>query len=125
MLGDNVECFFEMDGNNLGCDKAVALFDKVYNNIERLDDEARKLFETKLPPKLEEIRKQLDDDEITVEQIMDDLFLDCVVCGPHDDVDLTYTLDEGDVEMRINAMGIYSLGLTRFSIEFAKTDLFD
>lgn len=124
ILGNEVECFFELDDDELGAEDSVAVFEKLYAHIGDYDRKAREIITSQLPSRLESIRENLDDPDLTVDDIMADVFVDAIVCGPDNDIDLTYCFKGNEIEMRITVSGTLK-GFEALTVEFGEADEFD
>ncbi len=118
ILNDNVECFFEMDEDELGAENAFELFEKVYKKADVFDKMARKAIFQNIEPYMQEIRDTLADFELTIDEIMEDMFPDSIVFGNHSDLDFSYMFLGSDADLKMTVTGSYNLGFTRFIIEY-------
>jgi len=118
ILNDNVECFFEMDEDELGAEKAFELFEKVYEKSDAFDKMARKAIFQNIEPYMKEIRDTLADFELTIDEIMEDMFPDSIVFGNHGDLEFSYMFLGSDADLKMTVTGSYNMGLTSLMIEY-------
>lgn len=124
IFGRDVNCFFETDENELGAKTSTGIFEKLYENIEEYDTKARKLLSEKLDQKIDEVRDELDIPDLTVETIMEGIFLDAIVCCTYEEVELTYCFKGEETEMRAAVTGMLA-GFGAVIFDYGEADEFD
>lgn len=122
ILNDIVECFFEMDEDELGAEKAFELFEKVYEKADAFDKMARKAVLQNIEPNMKEIKDTLADPELTIDEIEEDMFLDSIVFGNHGDLEFSYMFFGVAKDLKMTVAGSYNMGFTRFMIEYLDTN---
>lgn len=118
ILDDVVECFFELNDDEASADNAFTLFEKVYKNIYELDQNARALLLSNLKSHLDDMRKALGDEDLTFEEVEEELFFDSAVFGAHGDIEFSYILIGAEKDLKATAMGSYNMGFIKYMIEY-------
>ena len=118
ILNDIVECFFEMDEDELGAEKAFELFEKVNKKSAAFDKMARKAIFQNIEPYMKEIRETLADFELTIDEIMENMFPDSIVFRNQGDLDFSYTFLGSDAGLKMTVTGSYNEGFTKLMIEY-------
>ena len=121
LLGEEVECYFELNDDEASADNAFELYEDVTEAAEDLDDQARELILTNLPGLLPDIEQYLGR-EGDKDQIMEDLFLDSAVFGSARDLDFTYCLEGDAAQMRITVTGTFEKGFSRCLVDLIGDD---
>ncbi|MBO7425396.1 MAG: DUF2262 domain-containing protein [Clostridiales bacterium] len=124
LFGREVVCFLELDDNELGAKNSIALFEKLYAHIDDYDKKARRFITENLHLKIDRVRDNLDIPDLSVENVMEDIFLDSIVCGAEEDIDMTYCFRGEENEMRAAVTGTLD-GFKSFLLEFGEAGEFD
>ena len=124
IFGREVDCFLELDEDELGAKEAVATLDKFYARKEDYDKKARRFITEQLHLKIDRARNQFDIPDLSVEDVMQDIFLDAIVCGVEDDISLTYCYRDNENEMRVEVSGTLD-GFESALFEFGEAGEFD
>ena len=124
IFGKEVDCFLELDDDELGAKTSIDVFEKLYANIDKYDKRARKALADELDSRLDKVRFNLDMPELTVEDILNGVFIDAIVCGTMRDLDLTYCFKGEETEMRAAVSGTLK-GFENVLLEFGEAGEFD
>lgn len=118
VLGYIVDCYFELDDDCSKADAAFALFEKVYPHIYKMDHIAKGLIFANMPSHMDDIRKTLGDDDLTIDEMKEEIVFESAVFGPHDELEFSYVLIGDKKDLKATAMGTFKNGFTRYLIEY-------
>ncbi|MBR2295036.1 MAG: hypothetical protein IJ869_04680 [Clostridiales bacterium] len=121
LLGEEVECYFELDDDEAGADNAFELYEDVIEAADDLDEQARMLILKNLPGILSDIEQYLGR-EGDKDQIMEDLFLDAAVFGSARDLDFTYCLEGEGAQLKITVTGTFEGGFSGCITDLVRDD---
>lgn len=124
LFGRDVVCFLEVDDNELEAKTSTAIFEKLYAHIEDYDKKARRFLNERLQLKIDKIRDNLDIPDLSVEDVMNGIYLDAIVCGAMEDLDMTYCFRGEETEMRAAVSGSLE-GFDSVMFEYGEAGEFD
>ncbi len=114
-LDDTVDVYWEPNEEMTNANKAFELFEKVREKAELFDKMARNRIRAELQIKIADLRKEYDDPELSVDDIMDDLLLTIMVYDCKGTFEFAYEAWEPD--LRITTRGSYNMPFTTVMIE--------
>lgn len=115
VLEENVDVFWEPNEDMTDANKAFELFEKVREKAEIFDKLARNRIRAELQAKITELRKEYEDPELDVDDIMEDLLLTIMVYDCIGTFEFAYETWEPD--LRITTRGSYNMPFTTVMIE--------
>lgn len=118
MLNDVVECYFELDDDGSGAESSFALFEKVFTHIYELDQAARGLIFSNMLSHIDDVRKTLNDDDLTLDEMKEEIFFESAVFGSHGEIEFSYVLLGDEKDLKATAMGTYNMGFTGYMVEY-------
>lgn len=114
-LDDTVEVYWEPNEDMTDANKAFELYEKIQEKAELFDKMARNRIRVELQIKIAELRKEYEDPELDVDDIMDDLLLTIMVYDCNDSFEFAY--ESWIVNIRITTRGSYNMPFTTVMIE--------
>ena len=114
-LDDDVEIYWEPNEEMTDANKAFELFEKVREKADLFDKMARNRIRAELQVKIADLRKEYEDPELDVNDIMDDLLLTIMVYDCKGTFEFAYEAWEPD--LRITTRGSYNMPFTTVMIE--------
>ena len=114
-LDDTVEVYWEPNEDLSDANKAFELFEKVREKAALFDKMARNRIRAELQVKIVELRKEYDDPELDVDDLMEDLLLTIMVYDCKGTFEFAYETLEPD--LRITTRGSYNMPFTTVMIE--------
>ena len=114
-LDDTVEVYWEPNEDLSDANKAFELFEKVREKAALFDKMARNRIRAELQVKIVELRKEYDDPELDVDDLMEDLLLTVMVYDCKGTFEFAYETLEPD--LRITTRGSYNMPFTTVMIE--------
>lgn len=114
-LDDDVEVYWEPNEEMTDANKAFELFEKVREKAELFDKMAKNRIRVELQTKIADLRKEYEDPELNVDDIMDDLLLTIMVYDCKGTFEFAYEAWEPD--LRITTSGSYNMPFTTVMIE--------
>lgn len=114
-LDDAVEVYWEPNEEMTDANRAFELFEKVREKAALFDKMARNRIRAELQVKITELRKEYDDPELDVDDIMEDLLLTIMVYDCQGTFEFAYESWEPD--LRITTRGSYNMPFTTVMIE--------
>lgn len=117
LLDEIVNCVFEMDEEEDSVDKSVALFEKVLEKIDTLDEMAMDALEKYIRGNPREIVKKCGGEVLSADEIIGGMYLDMIVFSPDGELDFSYLSEEAFEGYHVSVSGTFNMGFTRVSIE--------
>ena len=114
-LDDTVDVYWEPNEEMTDANKAFELFEKVNEKTEIFDKLARNRIRAELQVKIADLRKEYEDPEMEVDDLMDDLLLTIMVYDCIGTFEFAYETWEPD--LRISTRGFYNMPFTTVMIE--------
>ena len=114
-LDDTVDVYWEPNEEMTDANKAFELFEKVNEKAEIFDKLARNRIRAELQVKIADLRKEYEDPEMEVDDLMDDLMLTIMVYDCIGTFEFAYETWEPD--LRITTRGSYNMPFTTVMIE--------
>lgn len=114
-LDDTVDVYWEPNEDMTDANKAFELFEKVREKAATFDKLARNRIRAELQTKITELRKQYEDPELDVDDMMEDLLLTIMVYDCNGTFEFAYETWEPD--LRITTRGSYNMPFTTVMIE--------
>jgi len=114
-LEESVDVFWEPNDEMTDANAAFELYEKVREKAELFDKMARNRIRAELQTKIAELRKEYEDPELNVDDIMDDLILSIMVYDCIGTFEFAYETLEPD--LRITTRGSYNMPFTTLMIE--------
>ena len=114
-LDDTVEVYWEPNEEMTDANKAFELFEKVREKAEIFDKLARNRIRAELQVKIADLRKEYEDPEMEVDDLMDDLLLTIMVYDCIGTFEFAYETWEPD--LRITTRGSYNMPFATVMIE--------
>ncbi len=114
-LEESVDVFWEPNEEMADANAAFELYEKVREKAKLFDKMARNRIRAELQVKITELRKEYDDPELDVDDIMDDLLLTIMVYDCNGSFEFAYETWEPD--LRITTRGSYNMPFTTVMIE--------
>ena len=114
-LDDTVEVYWEPNEEMTDANKAFELYEKVKEKAKLFDKLARNRIRAELQVKIAELRKEYDDPELDVDDLMEDLLLTIMVYDCNGTFEFAYETLEPD--LRITTRGSYNMPFTTVMIK--------
>ena len=117
MADQEVSCYFALDEDGIFPKKSIALFEKVYEKADLFDQMALKVLIPKIENEMREIRKTIEEPDLTVGDLMDELCLDAAFFRPDGRMDFLYVYVGDKYDARFTVQGSYTMGFTKVLFE--------
>ena len=123
-LDYEVECYFELDRDESGAEKAFDLFERILKKAHVFDSQAKDLLMASLIKNIDDIRETLGLPDLTPEEIREEMMLDVAVFGSESDMEFAYFFAGEKKLLKATAMGTYTMGFNQYMLEYMDDDEF-
>lgn len=115
-VGDEyVDCVFALDEDNVGADKAFALFEKIYAKIDVFEQMALKYLSDHIDAEICNIRKEMEEPDLTTDEILDEMVFNIMYFTNSGRVEFGYDYYGELFDADLSVSGTYNMGFTKFS----------